>query len=99
MIVIAKVALVPDFRSSIGLFRSRHRPQKLPGKDLFDASFYKDDKSTAQFHDMVRSLAQRTQSANPSPFHHMLATMAQNKTAYYGCIHKILTASIPNCHH
>jgi NAD+-dependent protein deacetylase SIR2 len=61
------------------LFRSLKGQHKLKssGRDLFDASVYKDDKSTTQFHDMVRSLAKMTQSANPSPFHQMLATMAQ----------------------
>jgi len=49
---------------------------KSSGKDLFDASVYKDDKSTTQFHDMVRNLSKLTRSATATPFHHLLATLA-----------------------
>jgi NAD-dependent histone deacetylase SIR2 len=38
---------------------------------------YKDDKSTSAFHDMVRNLATATKSASPTPFHHLLATLAK----------------------
>ena len=43
---------------------------------MFDASVYKDDKSTTQFHDMVRNLSKLTKSATATPFHHLLATLA-----------------------
>ena len=71
--------LVPDFRSSTGLFatlRGQHK-QKASGKHLFDASVYKHDDSTESFHTMVRELAQLTSQAKPTPFHHMLASMAE----------------------
>lgn len=70
---------VPDFRSSTGLFttlRSQHK-LKASGKHLFDASVYRNDSSTSSFHDMVRELSHLTQNAEPSPFHHMLATLAE----------------------
>ncbi|TVY60791.1 NAD-dependent protein deacetylase hst4 [Lachnellula suecica] len=70
---------IPDFRSSTGLFttlKSQHK-LKASGKQLFDASVYKNDSSTSSFHDMVRELAHQTQNAKPSPFHHMLATLAE----------------------
>jgi NAD-dependent histone deacetylase SIR2 len=38
---------------------------------------YKDEKSTSAFHDMVRNLATATKSASPTPFHHLLATLAK----------------------
>ncbi|KAI9711616.1 MAG: hypothetical protein M1812_007139 [Candelaria pacifica] len=70
---------VPDFRSSTGLFttlRGQHN-LKGSGKDLFDASVYRTDSSTSSFHDMVRSLSHLVTSAQPTAFHHLLATLAQ----------------------
>ncbi|KAF2484424.1 DHS-like NAD/FAD-binding domain-containing protein [Neohortaea acidophila] len=69
---------IPDFRSAGGLFRSLKDEHKLKGsgKDLFDASVYKDDTSTSSFHDMVSSMSRMTKEAAPTPFHHMLATIA-----------------------
>ncbi|KAK3301124.1 DHS-like NAD/FAD-binding domain-containing protein [Chaetomium fimeti] len=69
---------IPDFRSSTGLFatlRGQHK-LKASGKHLFDASVYKHDSSTESFHTMVRELAQMTSDAKPTPFHHMLASIA-----------------------
>ncbi|KAF2182173.1 DHS-like NAD/FAD-binding domain-containing protein [Zopfia rhizophila CBS 207.26] len=70
---------IPDFRSSGGLFNSLRKQHKLKssGKDLFDASVYQDDSSTSSFHDMVRSLSQKTKGAEPTAFHHLIATLAQ----------------------
>lgn len=70
---------IPDFRSSTGLFntlRSQHK-LKSSGKHLFDASVYRNDSSTSSFHDMVRELSHLTQNAQPTQFHHMLATLAE----------------------
>lgn len=70
---------IPDFRSSTGLFataRSQHK-LKASGKHLFDASVYKHDASTQSFHTMVRGMAEMTQNAKPTPFHHLLASLAQ----------------------
>jgi NAD-dependent histone deacetylase SIR2 len=69
---------VPDFRSSTGLFKTLKGQHNLKssGKDLFDASVYKDDKSTSSFHEMVRNLATATKAASATPFHHLLATLA-----------------------
>ncbi|CAK7213889.1 hypothetical protein SBRCBS47491_001959 [Sporothrix bragantina] len=70
---------IPDFRSSTGLFttlRGQHG-LKGSGKHLFDASVYKHDSSTTSFHSMVRELAHMTETAQPTPFHHMLASIAQ----------------------
>lgn len=72
------VCIVPDFRSSTGLFstlRSEHK-LKASGKHLFDASVYQTDSSTSSFHDMVRSLSKLVSDARPTAFHQMLATLA-----------------------
>ncbi|KAK0656359.1 DHS-like NAD/FAD-binding domain-containing protein [Cercophora newfieldiana] len=72
---------IPDFRSSTGLFttlRGQHK-LKASGKHLFDASVYRHDSSTESFHTMVRELAHMTANASPTPFHHMLASLAKEK--------------------
>ncbi|EJT73305.1 Sir2 family histone deacetylase Hst4 [Gaeumannomyces tritici R3-111a-1] len=70
---------IPDFRSSNGLFTTLRGQHKLKssGKQLFDVSVYKDDFSTSAFHKMLKELATITERAQPTPFHHMLASMAQ----------------------
>ncbi|KAF7550295.1 hypothetical protein G7046_g8059 [Stylonectria norvegica] len=70
---------IPDFRSSTGLFAAARNQHKLKasGKHLFDASVYKHDSSTQSFHTMVREMAHMTQTAKPTPFHHLLASLAQ----------------------
>ncbi|KAH8884553.1 DHS-like NAD/FAD-binding domain-containing protein [Thozetella sp. PMI_491] len=70
---------IPDFRSSTGLFttlRGQHK-LKASGKHLFDASVYKHDSSTSSFHTMVREMAHMTSEAKPTPFHHLLASLAK----------------------
>ncbi|KPM38081.1 NAD-dependent protein deacetylase hst4 [Neonectria ditissima] len=70
---------IPDFRSSTGMFATAKSQHKLKGsgKHLFDASVYRHDESTQSFHAMVREMAQMTQTAKPTPFHHLLASLAQ----------------------
>jgi NAD+-dependent protein deacetylase SIR2 len=70
---------IPDFRSQHGLFKTLRSEHKLKssGKELFDASVYKDDSSTSAFHDMVRDLSNMAAKATPTPFHHLLARLAQ----------------------
>ena len=70
---------IPDFRSATGLFNSLKKEHglKSSGKDLFDASVYQDNQSTATFHAMVRSLSTETKNAQPTAFHHLIATLAQ----------------------
>ena len=69
---------IPDFRSSTGLFASTKNQHKLKasGKHLFDASVYRHGSSTQSFHTMVREMTQLTKSAEPTPFHHLLASLA-----------------------
>lgn len=70
--------LVPDFRSSNGLFNilKSDNKMKASGKHLFDASVYQTDSSTADFHDMVRSLSTLVKEKKPTRFHEMLASIA-----------------------
>ena len=44
---------------------------------MFDASVYKTDAATSQFHDMVRSLADLAGSSKPTAFHQLLARVAE----------------------
>ncbi|WXC54560.1 hypothetical protein SNK03_000555 [Fusarium graminearum] len=75
---ISVAAGIPDFRSSTGLFASVKNQHNLKGsgKHLFDASVYKHDDTTESFHAMVREMAAKTKSAKPTPFHHLLASLA-----------------------
>ncbi|KAK7534612.1 DHS-like NAD/FAD-binding domain-containing protein [Phyllosticta citricarpa] len=69
---------IPDFRSSTGLFNSLRQEHNLKtsGKDLFDASVYRDPATTATFHQMVRSLSEKSKEARSTDFHHLIATLA-----------------------
>lgn len=70
---------IPDFRSSNGLFATTKKQYnvKSSGKHLFDASVYKHDSSTQSFHNMVRDMSDMSAKATPTPFHQMLASLAQ----------------------
>ncbi|EPQ62703.1 BgtA-21270 [Blumeria graminis f. sp. tritici] len=70
---------IPDFRSSKGLFKTLCTDHKLKasGKQLFDADVYRSNDATSSFHAMVRELSKQTKNANPTPFHNMLATLAE----------------------
>jgi NAD-dependent histone deacetylase SIR2 len=73
-------ANIPDFRSSKGLFApagSQSQKLKASGKHLFDAAVYKRDALTEEFHTMVREMAALAEKAEPTPFHHLLASLAQ----------------------
>lgn len=73
-------ANIPDFRSSAGLFApagSQKQSLKASGKHLFDASVYKRDELTEEFHTMVREIAKLSADAQPTPFHHLLASLAK----------------------
>ncbi|KAF4124029.1 NAD+-dependent protein deacetylase SIR2 [Geosmithia morbida] len=71
---------IPDFRSATGLFApagSQQTKLKASGRHLFDASVYKHDESTHSFHTMVREMADMASRAKPTPFHHLLASLAR----------------------
>ncbi|KAG8691440.1 hypothetical protein FRC11_003947 [Ceratobasidium sp. 423] len=67
---------IPDFRSPGGIFQSlkRERPKEniTSGRDLFDASVFKSEETTALFYKMISHLATLSDAAQPTPFHDML---------------------------
>jgi NAD-dependent histone deacetylase SIR2 len=69
---------IPDFRSKNGLFATLPNQHKMKGsgKDLFDASVYKHDSTTEKFHKMLCDMDALVKTANPTPFHHLLASLA-----------------------
>lgn len=71
--------VVPDFRSTDGLFKSLQKKHNLKasGKLLFDAAVYQDDALTAPFHELVRSLSDEVAKTKPTKFHEMLARLGK----------------------
>ncbi|KAH6685282.1 NAD-dependent histone deacetylase SIR2 [Plectosphaerella plurivora] len=69
---------IPDFRSKNGLFATLPNQHKMKGsgKDLFDASVYKHDSTTEKFHKMLCDMDALVKDAEPTPFHHLLASLA-----------------------
>ncbi|EIN09730.1 DHS-like NAD/FAD-binding domain-containing protein [Punctularia strigosozonata HHB-11173 SS5] len=70
---------IPDFRSSEGLFQTlkRDNPKELisSGKDLFDASVFNSENTTAMFCQMIARLSELSQEAEPTPFHQLLRSL------------------------
>ncbi|KAF8215993.1 DHS-like NAD/FAD-binding domain-containing protein [Mycena galopus ATCC 62051] len=62
---------IPDFRSSDGLYSM--------GRDLFDASLFRDPTSTAVFHTFIAQLKQSIDAAEPGPTHHFLQLLDSKK--------------------
>ena len=77
---ISTAAGIPDFRSKTGLFETLRADHNLKssGKELFDASVYRTDEGTTQFHAMVRNLSHQASLAKPTAFHHLLASLAKS---------------------
>lgn len=69
---------IPDFRSKNGLFATLPNQHKMKGsgKDLFDASVYKHDSTTEKFHKMLCDMDALVKTADPTPFHHLIASLA-----------------------
>ncbi|KAF8140627.1 DHS-like NAD/FAD-binding domain-containing protein [Boletus edulis] len=69
---------IPDFRSSDGLYalvKQQHPGVVLKGRDLFDASLFRDKISTAVFYTFVSQLKRRIDSATPTPTHSFIKTL------------------------
>lgn len=62
---------IPDFRSQTGLFQTLKQELNLKtsGKEMFDASVYKDHESTSGFHQTVRDLHRLCKHCEPTPLH------------------------------
>ncbi|KZT67403.1 DHS-like NAD/FAD-binding domain-containing protein [Daedalea quercina L-15889] len=65
---------IPDFRSSEGLFQSlkKDNPTLSSGRDLFDASVFNSEGTTSMFCQMIAQLAELSEVALPTSFHHLL---------------------------
>ncbi|KAF8735212.1 hypothetical protein AX14_002477 [Amanita brunnescens Koide BX004] len=69
---------IPDFRSSDGLYalvKQRYPDTVLKGRDLFEASLFRDAKSTAVFYTFISQLKNSIDSASPSPTHRFIKTL------------------------
>ncbi|KAI0801123.1 DHS-like NAD/FAD-binding domain-containing protein [Fomes fomentarius] len=69
---------IPDFRSSDGLYalvKQQYPDVVLKGRDLFDASLFRDPTSTAVFYTFISSLKKSIDSASPSSTHRFIKTL------------------------
>ncbi|KAJ7446437.1 DHS-like NAD/FAD-binding domain-containing protein [Mycena galericulata] len=73
---------IPDFRSSDGLYalvKEKYPDVVLKGRDLFDASLFRDPTSTAVFYTFIAQLKQSIDEAAPGPTHHFLQLLDSKK--------------------
>ncbi|KAG6911613.1 hypothetical protein DXG01_011916 [Tephrocybe rancida] len=71
-----------DFRSSDGLYslvKQQYPDVVLKGRDLFDASLFRDGTSTSVFYTFISKLKQSIDAASPSPTHHFIKTLDTKK--------------------
>ncbi|CAE6385707.1 unnamed protein product [Rhizoctonia solani] len=69
---------IPDFRSSDGLYnlvKERYPDVVMKGRDLFDASLFRDPGSAAVFYTFMAELKTQIDSAHPAPVHDFLAML------------------------
>ncbi|KAI0936864.1 hypothetical protein AcW1_000990 [Taiwanofungus camphoratus] len=69
---------IPDFRSSDGLYalvKQQYPDVVLKGRDLFDASLFRDTTSTAVFYTFISGLKRAIDSASPSSTHRFIKTL------------------------
>ncbi|KAJ3488208.1 hypothetical protein NLI96_g3022 [Meripilus lineatus] len=69
---------IPDFRSSDGLYalvKQQYPDVVLKGRDLFDASLFRDPTSTSVFYTFISKLKESIDSASPSSTHNFLKTL------------------------
>ncbi|KAJ3522571.1 hypothetical protein NMY22_g11837 [Coprinellus aureogranulatus] len=74
---------IPDFRSSDGLYnmvKERYPDVVMKGRDLFDASLFRDTTSTSVFYSFIAELKKKIDEASPSPTHNFIKTLdSKNK--------------------
>ncbi|OAX42645.1 DHS-like NAD/FAD-binding domain-containing protein [Rhizopogon vinicolor AM-OR11-026] len=69
---------IPDFRSSDGLYalvKERYPDVVLKGRDLFDASLFRDPASTSIFYTFISQLKRSIDAATPTPTHRFIQTL------------------------
>lgn len=67
-----------DFRSSDGLYalvKQQYPDVVLKGRDLFDASLFRDPTSTSVFYTFISQLKQSIDAASPTPTHCFIKTL------------------------
>lgn len=67
-----------DFRSSDGLYaivREQYPGAVVNGRDIFDASLFRDPESTAIFYSFISRLKTLVDAALPTPTHHFIKTL------------------------
>ncbi|KAJ3106963.1 Coiled-coil domain-containing protein 40 [Phlyctochytrium planicorne] len=72
---------IPDFRSESGLYnliKDRYPDTILKGKDLFDASLFRDAVSTKLFFEFMASLKVMADGAQSTPTHEFLRSLQSN---------------------
>ncbi|KAL0071748.1 NAD-dependent deacetylase hst3 [Marasmius tenuissimus] len=73
---------IPDFRSSDGLYalvKQQYPDVVMKGRDLFDASLFRDPASTALFYTFISKLKRSVDHATPTPTHHFIKTLDSKK--------------------
>ncbi|KAF8807800.1 DHS-like NAD/FAD-binding domain-containing protein [Phlegmacium glaucopus] len=73
---------IPDFRSSDGLYalvKERYPDVVLKGRDLFDASLFRDPTSTAVFYTFIARLKRSIDAATPTPTHRFIKALDTKK--------------------
>ncbi|KAL4067377.1 DHS-like NAD/FAD-binding domain-containing protein [Scleroderma yunnanense] len=69
---------IPDFRSSDGLYalvKQQYPDVVMKGRDLFDASLFRDQTSTSVFYTFISQLKRSIDSAMPAPTHRFIKTL------------------------
>lgn len=72
------IAMLQDFRSSDGLYalvKQQYPDVVLKGRDLFDASLFRDQTSTSVFYTFISQLKQSIDAASPTPTHRFIKTL------------------------
>src|SRR5882762_2852953 len=72
------MTVLQDFRSSDGLYalvKKQYPDVVLKGRDLFDASLFRDPTSTSVFYTFISQLKQFIDAASPTPTHRFIKTL------------------------
>ena len=81
-IVTGHLLRLQDFRSSDGLYalvKKQYPDTILKGRDLFDASLFRDPTSTSIFYSFISQLKQSIDVASPSRTHQFIRTLDEKK--------------------
>jgi NAD-dependent histone deacetylase SIR2 len=77
-VFVLTTTLFQDFRSQDGLYnlvKEKHPDAVLKGRDLFDASLFRNPVSTSVFYSFISGLKQAIDDASPSPTHRFIKTL------------------------